>query len=68
MSRAYHYDTEFRQFIRSICGLVFVPLDQLEQAVELLAAVNFKDTSRFYTSIVAFQIQILDYFNRVWMK
>ena len=59
---------DFRQFIRSICGLVFVPLERLEEAVELLEGVTFKETSRFYASIVAFKAQILDYFNRVWMK
>ena len=68
MTCAYHYDKDFRQFVRSICGLVFVPLDKLDDAIDVLKAVTFRETSRYYTSIVAFQPKALDYLDRVWMK
>ena len=68
MTRPYHYDKQFRKFVRSICGLVFVPLDQLDRAMELLAGVTFSDQGRFYSSIVDFKAKLLDYMDRVWMK
>ena len=65
MIKVYHYYTPFRDYVRSFCGLVFVPPEMHEEALTHLRQVKFPE-SKFHDDCVWFQPIILDYFDRVW--
>ena len=68
MTKAYHYDRELRNLVRCVCGLVFVPVEMLPEAMRQLRLVTFKPESKFYEQNLRFKDILLDTIDRVWMK
>ena len=68
MTTAYHYDRELRNLVRMVCGLVFVPLEMLDEAMRQLGEYSFSPDSKFYDKNVEFKGILLEKVDRVWMK
>ena len=58
---------EFRDFVRSMIALPFLPLNQIEAAVDDLKVVDFEKESPFYDEAVKFKNSFIKYFEDVWL-
>ena len=51
-----------------VCGLVFVPVEMLPEAIRQLRAYTFNPESKFYEQNLKFKDILLDTHDRVWMN
>ena len=61
-------DKDFRGFVRSVIALAFLPLNQLEQAIDDLRETEFSRKSVHYEKIATFKDTFLDYIEEVWIN
>ena len=64
---SYMNEKQFRDFIRSVIALAFLPMNQIEAAVDDLRAVEFDKEITDYDKISAFKDQYLDYIETTWL-
>jgi hypothetical protein len=64
---AYCQDKEFREFVRSIVAVAFLPPNQIEAAVDDLRAIEFDMNSPFIEKTSKFKDDFLDYLESTWM-
>ena len=64
---AYMQDRQFRGFVRSVVALAFLPLNQLEAAVDDLRAVEFDEDSAFHENTTKFKEAFLNYLESTWL-
>ena len=64
---AYMGNKEFRNFVRSVVALPFLPLNQLEAAIDDLKAIDFDKETASYAQIVKFKEEFLCYVEKVWI-
>ena len=57
----------FRDFIRSAIALAFLPLNQIEAAIDDLRTVDFEKDSLCYEKMCAFKTEYLDYIESTWI-
>ena len=57
----------FRDFIRSAIALAFLPLNQIEAAIDDLITVDFEKDSLCYEKMCAFKTEYLDYIESTWI-
>ena len=60
-------DKNFRGFVRSTIALAFLPMNQLEAAIDELREVDFNKESAQYDKMMEFRDSILDYMEDVWI-
>ena len=60
-----HYanDSGFRKFVRCIVGLPFLPIKEIQEAVDKLREVELEDTDQ-----INFQKEMLEYIERFWIN
>ena len=68
MITCYARDKEFRRFVRSVCALPFIEIENLERAIDELRDVSFDASSPYHNDIIKFQESFLDYIEEVWIK
>ena len=61
-------DKNFRGFVRSTIALAFLPINQLEAAVDGLRETDFDKDSTEYERMVEFRDRFLDYIEDVWIQ
>ena len=60
-------DKSFRNWIRSVLALAFLPLNQLEAAVDKKREEEFDKSSPFFDKMEAFKTIFLDYIENTWI-
>ena len=63
----YMTEKHFRDFIRSVIALAFLPLNQIEAAIDDLRAATFNEESAFYEKMNKFKDEYLDYIEDTWI-
>ena len=64
----YMAEKEFRDFIRAVIALPFLPLNQIEAAVDDLRAMSLGKDSSSFEKICKFQEEFLDYMEATWIR
>lgn len=60
-------EKNFRGFVRSTIALAFLPINQLEAAIDDLRDIEFDKESSDYDKMMEFKDSFLDYVERVWI-
>ena len=68
MASVYVSDQTFQNFVRQVVALPFLPLTQLDSAVDDLREFEFKQSSSTYEKCCGFRDQLLDYFVNTWIS
>ena len=58
---------EFRDFVRSVIAIAFLPLNLIEGVIDELRAIVFDSTSQCVKKMTSFQATFLDYIESVWL-
>ena len=64
----YMSEKEFRDFVRCVIALPFLPLNQIEAAVDDLRAMALGKDSASYEKICIFQEEFLNYIESTWIR
>ena len=64
---AYMCCKDFRDFVRSVVALPFLPLNQIEAALDDLKLVSFDKESPYFEESVKFQEKFIQYVEDVWL-
>ena len=64
---AYMCFKDFRDFVRSVIALPFLPLNQIEAAIDDLNQVEFDRESPFYDEAIKFKNEFIKYMEDVWL-
>ena len=64
---SYMSEKKFRDFIRSVVALAFLPLNQIEAAIDELKAVEFEKDSPAYEQMTKFREEHLEYIESTWL-
>ena len=64
---AYCQEKDFRDFVRSVVAIAFLPPNQIEAAVDELRATEFEINSPFIEKISKFKDDFLDYLESTWI-
>ena len=65
---SYMNDKVFRDFIRSVIALPFLPMNQMEAAIDELRELEMDKESDTYEEISQFQQKFLDYVESTWIN
>ena len=65
---AYMHEKVFRNWVRSVLSLAFLPLNQIEAAVDRKREVQFEKTSPYYDKMEGFKNKFLDYIEDTWIN
>ena len=68
MASLYLSEPTFTSFVRQVVALPFLPLTQLDSAVDELRDFDFNKSSASYDKIVSFKEQLLNYFEQTWIQ
>ena len=61
-------DKNFRGFVRSTVALAFLPINQIEAAIDELRDTDFDQKSVNYEKMLQFRDAFLDYIEEVWIN
>ena len=61
-------EKSFRNWVRSVLALAFLPLNQLEAAVDRKREQQFDESSPYYEKMEAFKLHFLDYIEETWIS
>ena len=64
---SYMSEKKFRDFIRSVVALAFLPLNQIEAAIDELKAVEFEKDSPAYEQMTKLREKHLEYIESTWL-
>ena len=67
LSIVYLQDKIFRNWVRSVLALPFLPLNRLEAAVKRMREGNFDKSSPNYEEMEKFKHAFIDYIEDVWI-
>ena len=60
-------EKDFRRFVRSVVALAFLPLNQLEKAIDELRELVFNKESSDFEKMMQFKESFLDYIEDTWI-
>ena len=68
MIGAYMSEKSFRNWVRSVLALAFLPLNQLEAAVDRKRSYQFDKSSPHFDKMDNFKKKFLDYIEKTWIS
>ena len=70
LATAYLYEVSFTKFVRILCAISFLPLNEVAITVEELADYVFADIKSpdLLAKLDSFKIQVLEYFRTYWIN
>ena len=67
MTLTYIKNKSFSKFVRSVIALPFLPINEIEAAVDELRLYSFPAESPMFKEMKEFQEYFLEYFERAWL-
>ena len=61
-------EKSFRNWVRSVLAIAFLPPNRMEAAIDRRRAKEFDKSSPFYDKIEAFKSKFLDYMEETWIN